>query len=103
MPEKIKQELDKWETRSKNTLQKIKKLPGKVTKEVREEYTELRQGGRKLIKQIDSRLDKAEGKTKEALKNLRKRFKKLREEIKEAWKNAGEEPVIDFYEIGFDE
>lgn len=98
MPEKIRQELEKWETRSKNTLQKIKKLPGKVSKEVKEEYTELRMDGRKLIKQIDNRLDKAEDKTKEALHGLRKRFKKMVNGLMDSWKEAGEEPVIEYYE-----
>ena len=98
LPEKIRQELEKWETRSKNTLQKIKKLPGKVSKEVKEEYTELRMDGRKLIKQIDNRLDKAEDKTKEALQGLRKRFKNMVNSLMDSWKEAGEEPVIEYYE-----
>ena len=98
MPNVISKELDKMEKRSKNTLQKIRKLSGKVSKEVREEYTELRTDGRKLIKQIDNRLNKAEDKTKESLIMLRKRFKKIVTELTDAWKEAGEEPVIEYYE-----
>ena len=98
MPERIKKELDKWEERSKKTLQKIRKVPGKVSKELREEYTELRTDGRKLIKQIDNRLDKAGDKTKEVLQKLRKRFKKAVSELGDAWVETGEDPVIDYYE-----
>ena len=98
MPNVISKELDKMEKRSKNTLQKIRKLSGKVSKEVREEYKEVRTDGRKLIKQIDARVDKAEDKTKESLIMLRKRFKKIVTELTDAWSKAGEEPVIEYYE-----
>ena len=98
MPNVISKELVKMEKRSMNTLQKIRKLSGKVSKEVREEYKEVRTDGRKLIKQIDARLDKAEDKTKESLIMLRKRFKKMVTELTDAWSKAGEEPVIEYYE-----
>ena len=98
MPEKIRNELDKWETRSKNTLQKIRKLLGKIFKEVHEEYAELRTDGRKLVKQIDNRLDKAEDQAKDAFMSLRKRFKKIVTQLIDAWEETGEEPVIEYYE-----
>ena len=92
MPGKIKQELDKWEDRSKKTLQKIQELPEKAGKEIRGEYRELVDEGRKLVTQIDNRLDKAEEKTKDTLIKLRKRAQKTIKELTDTWTEAVDEP-----------
>lgn len=93
MPEKIEKELDKWEEHSKKTIQKLRKLPGRASKEIREEYRELRDDGQKLVKQIDKQIDKAGDKTRDALKKLRKRAQKAVKELTEAWSEMEEIPA----------
>jgi hypothetical protein len=95
MSEKIRRELDRWEDRSKRTIQKLKKVSGRVSKELREEYKKLRADGIELVKEIDKQLAKVkiDDKTRDALRRFRNRAKKATKELVDAWIEAEEEPI----------
>lgn len=64
-------------------MKKAKKAPKKISAEIREETTEIAQGGKKLLKNIDKRMDQVEEKSKRTLKELRNRLKKAYEALTE--------------------
>ena len=98
MSEPLSKKIERLEEMSTQTVQKIRKVSDKVSKELREEFHERIDDGRKLIKQIDDHLDKTEDKTKDSYHILRKQAKRTVDELIEAWKETGEEPVIEYYE-----
>jgi hypothetical protein len=93
MTEKLRNEFGRWEDRSKKIIQKLGKVPGKVSKELREEYKELRADGIELVKQIDKRLDEVEDKARDALRKLKRRAQEATKKLVDAWLEAEEEPI----------
>jgi hypothetical protein len=96
MPEKLKKELDRWEDRSNKIIKKLGKSSGKVSKELRVEYKELRADSIELIKQIDKRLDEVKQKDRDALRKLKRRAQDATKKLVDAWLEAEEEPIYPF-------
>jgi len=95
IPEKIKVELEKWEKAARNVVNKAKKAPKTISAEVREEATEIAQGGRKLLKSIDQRMDEVEDKSKKTLRDLRERLKKAYKSMSDEFAETAYEDILE--------
>lgn len=95
IPEKIKVELEKWEKAANNVVKKAKKTTKKISAEVREKATEIAQGGRKLLKNIDQRMDQVEEKSKKNLRDLRERLKKAYKSMRDEFVEITDEDILE--------
>ena len=95
IPEKIKAELEKWEKAANNVVKKAKKTSMKISAEVHEEATEIAQGGRKLLKNIDQRMDKVDEKSKKTLRDLRMRLKKAYRSMRDEFAEITDEDILE--------
>lgn len=95
IPEKIKEDLETWEKKAKNVVEKAKRAPKKISAEVREEATEIAQNGRKLLKSIDQRMDKVEEKSKLILRELRMRLKNTYKSMRDRLAETAYEDVLE--------